>query len=289
MQRGGVVRDPFAAPAHHMRRPAPPAQPPAAPDRGPLRWDGEPRPRLAVPLSHRVPGAAPCTAVPRLLSLEELLPGTGFAHAFHASAAFRRALRSAARNDLFEPPAGASAAGVAAVRALTSTLVLDWRRGLQDGVTPALDAVLDAAGVQLTGAGLFRGLTAPLAGGDGPPAGSLTDIVDTGRAAVRHSWHADCGLARNTLLLAFPLADGYDEPGVFSHVVALSHPLARTDGSARGSVLEWERVAGEVEIPWEAVLRPAFKNGAEVLVMDDSQHLHSAPDSIHREALWRFM
>jgi hypothetical protein len=24
-------------------------------------------------------------------------------------------------------------------------------------------------------------------------------------------------------------------------------------------------------------------------VMDDSQHLHSAPDTINREALWRFM
>lgn len=286
MLRGSSPRDPFAVAAPACRA-APAPTPPSAPaERGPPRWYGEPRPRLDVSPSLRLPGCSPCSAVPRLLSLEDLLPGTGFAHAFHASALFRTKVRSAARDDLFEPPAGASAAGVAAVRALTSTLVPDWRRGLQEGSTPALDNVLAAAGVKLSGAGLLRGLTAPLSGG--APAGSLTDIVDTGRAAVRHSWHADCGLARNTLLLGFPL-DGEDGPGVFSHVVALSHPLARTDGSAPGSVLEWERVAAQTEIPWEAVLRPAFGIGKEVLVMDDSQHLHSAPDTIHREALWRFM
>jgi hypothetical protein len=37
------------------------------------------------------------------------------------------------------------------------------------------------------------------------------------------------------------------------------------------------------------VLRPAFKRGAEVVVYSDAQHLHSAPDAITRDAVWRFM
>ena len=42
-------------------------------------------------------------------------------------------------------------------------------------------------------------------------------------------------------------------------------------------------------IPPEYVLRPAFRRGAEVVVYSDAAHLHSAPDYISREAVWRFM
>ena len=42
-------------------------------------------------------------------------------------------------------------------------------------------------------------------------------------------------------------------------------------------------------IPWEYVLRPAFRRGAELVVYADAAHLHSAPDSFNREAVWRFM
>ena len=42
-------------------------------------------------------------------------------------------------------------------------------------------------------------------------------------------------------------------------------------------------------IPWACVLRPCFRVGAELVVYSDAAHLHSAPDLIHREAVWRFM
>ena len=43
------------------------------------------------------------------------------------------------------------------------------------------------------------------------------------------------------------------------------------------------------EVEEKYVVRPAYHEGAEVLVYTDSAHLHSAPDRIYRDAIWRFM
>ena len=76
--------------------------------------------------------------------------------------------------------------------------------------------------------------------------------------------------------------------------MALSHPLQRTAGSPHGAVIEWEAVCAEAglpdaTLPSQYVLRPRFGPGAELLLYSDDAHLHSAPDFISREAVWRFM
>lgn len=38
---------------------------------------------------------------------------------------------------------------------------------------------------------------------------------------VAHSWHQDCGISSNTVLLGFPPRNGYVGGGVFSHHVKL--------------------------------------------------------------------
>ncbi len=159
---------------------------------------------MPVPEALRAPGAAAHTAFARTESLERLFPGTGLAEAFHSSARFRANLRAAARADLFRDP-GRGDAAAALMLAANSTVVLDWRPAVAPGaVCAAMDAALAAAGVALSGAELLRGLTAlcvaPDADGDAV-AGSLTDIVDNGRARVTHSWHQDSGLRVNTVLL----------------------------------------------------------------------------------------
>ena len=75
--------------------------------------------------------------------------------------------------------------------------------------------------------------------------------------------------------------------------MALSHPL-RSD-APRGAVVEWERICAAAgleptdALPPQYVLRPRFRRGAELLLYSDEAHLHSAPDAIHRDAIWRFM
>ena len=155
-----------------------------------------------------MPGAPPCTALPRLASLEEVFPGTGLAEAFHSSAAFRAALRAATRRDLFRDP-GRGPAAAAQMTAMGSTCVLDWRPATAQGaVCGAMDAALAAAGVNLSGAALLSGLAALCAApGEDKAAGSLTDIAHTGRKQVAHSWHQDSGLRVTTVLLVRALFD----------------------------------------------------------------------------------
>jgi hypothetical protein len=90
----------------------------------------------------------------------------------------------------------------------------------------------------------------------------------------------------------FPAHDEFQGAGCFTHLVALSHPLG-TGGAPRGAVVEWERVCAAQGLPPllppQFVLRPRFARGAELLLYSDEAHLHSAPDYINREAVWRFM
>jgi hypothetical protein len=36
-------------------------------------------------------------------------------------------------------------------------------------------------------------------------------------------------------------------------------------------------------------VRPGYGRGRELIVYSDARVVHSAPDAIHRESLWRFM
>lgn len=227
--------------------------------------------------------------LPILLSLEAVFPASGLSAAFHSGPEFRTALRLAARADLFDSSTvGSDSKRQRALHAPSSTVVLDWRRGALG--CPRMDAVLESAGVALSGCALLSRLSAlcRAEGSSDSPAGSLTDIVSNGRAGSAHSWHADSGLRSNTVLLAFAAAPVV---GAFSHIVPLSHALAPT--RQRGAVIEWEAACAAAAlppaIPPECVLRPLFGVGAEVVVYRDDAVLHSAPDAVAREALWRLI
>ena len=42
-------------------------------------------------------------------------------------------------------------------------------------------------------------------------------------------------------------------------------------------------------IPEAYTIRPKYRKGCEIVVYNDANHLHSAPDYAHRESLWRLM
>ena len=247
-----------------------------------------PAPNVGARAHRRRQGAQEIAVHERFTSLDALFPRSGLGEAFDTDAVLRRAIRVATRTDLFATNPRWSDAANAAVRGLHSTLVMDWR--LAERGMPQLDAAFAAAGVALRGADFILGLGALCGGGADAPAGSLTDIVHNGRSAVAHSWHQDSGLFSNTVMVAFADRDCYAGAGVFSHAVRLSHAL-RVPGQA-GAVIEWERSFAEGEAPpvaEELVVRPGSGRGKEVMVYCDAALLHSAPDKILRDAVWRFM
>lgn len=125
--------------------------------------------------------------------------------------------------------------------------------------------------------------------------GSLIDIVNPGnRLKPAHSWHQDANLPQQTVMFGFPRENNYKGAGVFSHAVPLSHQL-RDQVPGGGQVVQWDEFepvkSQEVPatFPEENLLRPWYERGMEVMVYDDSWSIHSAPDHIHRESVWRFM
>lgn len=125
--------------------------------------------------------------------------------------------------------------------------------------------------------------------------GSLIDIVNPGaRLKPAHSWHLDANLPQTTVMFGFPRANNYKGAGVFSHAVQLSHQL-RDQVPGGGQVVQYDEFEivrnGELPptFPEENIIRPWFERGSEIMVYDDTWSIHSAPDHIHREAVWRFM
>jgi len=74
----------------------------------------------------------------------------------------------------------------------------------------------------------------------------------------------------------------YDGVGVFSHAVKLSHRLPDHD-------LPEPRLWGLGKIPNKYIVRPIYKKGKEVMVYNDRDIFHSAPDVTNRASVWRFM
>lgn len=250
-----------------------------------------------VPPDLRMPGALPCEKHGYHVSLEELFPGTGLAEAWDTRSSLRTAIRQALRDDLFAPLLrGRTAAQVAAATSLESACMISWSNAVKAADEGRLSFDRFTAALRANGVSSIDGLTFVRTLGNlcGPtPHGSLIDITPL-RREVAHSWHQDCGIAQNTVLLGFPPRDQYVGGGVFSSHVQLSHPLRPSDGATHGSVVEYERLslsdgAPPPSIPDEYVLRPVYSRGREVWVSDDAAHLHSTPDCQLREALWRFM
>ena len=226
---------------------------------------------------------------PRTVSLDELFPGSGLGAAFNSDAEFRAALRDGLRNDLYVPDPKLSDERNAQLRSKGSTCHVVWKDRSTD--FPRLTEALRRRGLESITGGEFVLTLGSLCGGEAT-SGSLLEIVNNaagGRDRVLvHSWHQDSGRQQRTVMLGFPPKSGFEGTGVFSHCVKLSHEL-KPQGR-RGEVVQFELYDPRPrEIPEEYVIRPVYKEGAEVLVYHDNAVLHSTPDYIDREAVWRFM
>jgi hypothetical protein len=172
---------------------------------------------------------------------------------------------------------------------------------------PSLSGVFAANGVELDGREFVRSLSG-LCGSTAHVFGSWIDIVGVKGRCVAHSWHQDSGLDQSTVMVGFPAEDHYQGVGVFPHAVKLSHRLPSPD--APGPRV-WD---GSFDDKY--VVRPLFGPGREVsegyyfvrrmqpvlmcggytipvcpqvMVYNDRDVFHSAPDVAHRESIWRFM
>ena len=225
----------------------------------------------------------------KLIGLDYLFPGIGLGGAFSGSAAFRMGLRQAMRSDLYIRDPNLSNDANEALRSLQSTLHVVWDR--PECTFFNLDAFFRSKGMALTGSEFILTL-GRLTGGE-CRSKSLLEIVaaDASRRVGNHDWHQDSGREQRTVMLGFPPRDDYQGAGVFSHCVKLSHELVPNAGRERGEVVEYNAYDTTATLPIseEYVVRPEYKEGAEVLVYYDNAHLHSTPDRICRDAIWRFM
>ena len=181
------------------------------------------------------------------------------------------------REDLFVPDDTMSEKANAAIRSLSSSLMVNWKTSPTNYA--ALTGLFVEYGVEnLSGESFIK----TLGGLCGEASrGSLIDITSTGRRQERHSWHQDNGLETQfTCMLGFPPESNWEGVGVFSHSAKLSHPL-RQDGK-EGEVIEWEDFNVGDELPVEVIGRPEYRAGHEVMVYGDATHIHSAPDATNR-------
>jgi hypothetical protein len=84
--------------------------------------------------------------------------------------------------------------------------------------------------------------------------------------------------------------DNYDGIGVFSHAVLLSHRLSPPPLTQNEPRL-WTDVFSEEQEPMpDFIVRPRYIPGLqEIMVYDDIDIFHSAPDFAHRVSVWRLM
>ncbi len=233
----------------------------------------------------------------RFVSLSELFPETGFSQIFHREACFRTAVRAAMREDLFKESALLSENQNKAIKSLNSSLMVPWGQIPKDSELSALTKLFKEYKISdLTGKKFIEEIT-KLCGSN--PHGSLIDISNPAlnRKKMKHSWHQDSGLDdRFTVMLGFPsenLRNANElKEGVFSHAVRLSHRVFWPNDEV-GSVIEWESFpCGEPrdhEIAESYIIRPLYGINQEIMVYCDAKVIHSAPDFINREAVWRFM
>lgn len=230
--------------------------------------------------------------------LAELFPeSVHLAHVFNFNAGFRHDLRVSMRKDLYRPVPGLDREVNEELKDLWMDLNKphvkaplaeqpadsDNSQSYRMRPLPCVTASLVAQGVSgLTGETFVERL---LRLGEMTGTGRFSDLV--GRPHEGYRWHQDHGGDRFTVMLGFPPEDGFEGVGVFSHVVRLSHPLRQpteNNGWTSGTP-----IAVRFPGPESHILRPQYRPGQEVLVWRDSACLHSTPDVVHREALWRFM
>lgn len=219
-------------------------------------------------------------------SLDELFPGSGIGEAFDESAEFREALRMGARSDrVDESPVRWD---------LSSSAQGTWRGGASDETGAALGAALGAGAP--SGEEFFTTLGSLTLDGVGPATGHFIEIVGGpgARRKARYAWHQDRGGDDSavTVMVGFPSADNHRGCGVFSHVAPLSHYVTNKEPEDNAHPREFypeRRFLDVDDVPDASIVRPEWCRGKEILVYSDARNIHTSPDIIHRDCLWRFM
>jgi hypothetical protein len=238
-----------------------------------------------VPANMRAQGATEIKHRTRFVSLDSLFPEAkgSLCDEWDQNAALRSAVRAAGREDFYEDDPRFDEKRLRALRAIArdpaTSLQGMWRR---EKPFPALTEAFASHGFSEISGDVFVSRIAALCTSNGGKHtfGSWMDIVGRPKGSD-HAWHQDSGLVQDTAMLGFPRENGYEGEGVFSHILPLSHHMPEPD------------IAGPVIIdgrfPEEFIVRPVYKKGAEVIVYRDCDVLHSAPDVVKRDSLWRFM
>mmetsp|Transcript_16808 Transcript_16808/g.33143 ORF Transcript_16808/g.33143 Transcript_16808/m.33143 type:complete len:274 (-) Transcript_16808:61-882(-) len=242
---------------------------------------------FTVPHDMRAPGAKELTHRTRFLSLDSLYPEAEgkLCDAWDQNAQLRLDIRKAGREDFYEDNPRFDEKRLKALKAISrdlgSSLMGYWDR---DRPFPHITQALAHNGFPAVSGELFVSRMAGLCTGDGGEHtfGSWMEIVGRPKGS-EHGWHQDSGLLQDTAMLGFPNNNGYEGEGVFSHVIELSHRMPEPETEVPGPVV----IDGR--FPEEHIIRPVFAKGREIIVYRDCDVLHSAPDKVTRDCLWRFM
>ncbi len=244
------------------------------------------------------------------LGFDDLFPGTSFGEVFDNSADFRHDLRMAARKDFSITNVGqADTTKKKKMRdSGKDSMMRFWlnaEKELQISSFPTMTEVFKKylpAPASITGEQFVSALT-ELCGE--ACFGSWMDIVGIREKPLTHAWHQDSGLDHLTVMVGFPMSNNYEGLGVFSHAVPLSMRLKapskkatgpRTwpvdeliDDPTRRGQPQSSREIKALQFDESHVIRPVYRKGKEILIYNDADIFHSAPDYARRESLWRFM
>lgn len=210
----------------------------------------------------------------------------GFSNIFNSNSEFRKELRIAARNDFFVKDETISNEMNDLLKDPRSSMSSSW--GKDDNEYPLLTKVFQKYKFSSLFTGkLFISELTKLCPDTPYRFNSWMDIVGVKNKVINHSWHQDSGLHQKTCMIGFPLENNYEGLGVFSHAVKLSHrlpdpPITTNQPRLLSSLCN-------VSFDEKFIIRPIYRKGKEIMVYDDRDVFHSAPDYAHRDSIWRIM
>ena len=240
------------------------------------------------------------------LSLDDLFPNLNFGKTFFTNGEFRQSIRTAMRKDVFfTTPSYANLSPKVAAMMLDddSSLQGTWNC-IPKNIPPEMKDSLPLRMTRLTkvlrdylGSGAPTGdhfmITLGELCGENPSVHWI-DIIGVKDRIVSHSWHQDTGSSytgesyleqsRYTVMLGFPIEDGFSGSGVFSHIIKLEHEHLAPEGHNENEPVLFEGTVDE-----RYILRPEFTLGKEIIRYRDTDVLHSAPDVVYRQSVMRFM
>ena len=223
-------------------------------------------------------------------SLDDLFGSDiGFSQRFNTDAQFRKDLRAAIRQDIFDTTpfyANLSEKAASILLLPDSSLEGSWRMPeTMDRMQQTTRVLKTVLGPQAPTGDEFVQAIGNLCGSK--PTTHWIDIYGVQDRTINHSWHLDSGQSpenSKTVLLGFPPEDNYEGCGVFSHIVSLTHECLAPSNHPR---MEPVLFAGTVEEQY--IVRPMYRPGRELIAYRDIDVLHSAPDVTYRMSIMRFM